>query len=80
MSKLKNRISVFPLILVLGILYLLSSDMGITRWYQLRNERHQIQADIDRLIREEKKLTIEEARKLIDQIEISLRKSSYLSE
>ncbi|ABV49674.1 Orn/DAP/Arg decarboxylase family 2 [Prochlorococcus marinus str. MIT 9215] len=29
---------------------------------------------------DQKKLTIEEARKLIDQIEISLRKSSYLSE
>jgi len=29
---------------------------------------------------DKKKLTIEEARKLIDQIEISLRKSSYLSE
>jgi len=29
---------------------------------------------------DKKKLTIEEARKLMDQIEISLRKSSYLSE
>ena len=29
---------------------------------------------------DQKKLTIEEARKLIDQIEMSLRKSSYLSE
>ena len=29
---------------------------------------------------DQKKLTIKEARKLIDQIEISLRKSSYLSE
>ena len=29
---------------------------------------------------DKKKLTIEEARKLIDQIELSLRKSSYLSE
>ena len=29
---------------------------------------------------DQKKLTIEEARKLMDQIEISLRKSSYLSE
>ena len=29
---------------------------------------------------DQKQLTIEEARKLIDQIEISLRNSSYLSE
>ena len=29
---------------------------------------------------EQKQLSIEEARKLIDQIETSLRKSSYLSE
>jgi len=30
--------------------------MGIVKWYHLRNERHQIQVEIDRLLIEEKNL------------------------
>ena len=33
--------------------------MGIIKWYQLRQERHQIQTEIDRLILKEKNLTAE---------------------
>ena len=50
---------VFPFILIVGVLFLVSNDMGIVRWYQLRSERNQIQINIDRLIQEEVELTSE---------------------
>ena len=50
---------VFPFILIVGGLFLVSNDMGIIRWYQLRSERNQIQLNIDRLIQEEIELTSE---------------------
>ena len=50
---------VFPFILIVGGLFLVSNDMGIIRWYQLRSERNQIQINIDRLIQEEIELTSE---------------------
>ena len=49
----------FPLILVVGGLFLLSNDMGIIRWYKLHNERNLIQTEIDRLIEQESELTNE---------------------
>ena len=49
----------FPFILIVGGLFLVSNDMGIIRWYQLRSERNQIQINIDRLIQEEVELTSE---------------------
>ncbi len=58
-TNLKNRNLVFPLILVLGMVYLFTSEMGILRWYHLKNEREQIQAEINRLIAEEKSLSEE---------------------
>ena len=36
--------------------------MGIVRWYQLRSERNQIQADIKRFIQDEAELTEELSR------------------
>ena len=33
--------------------------MGIVRWYQLRNERNQVQVAIDQLIQKEAELTTE---------------------
>ena len=33
--------------------------MGIVQWYQLRHERNNVQAEINRLIQEESKLTSE---------------------
>ena len=55
----QNRIMIFPLILIVGGLFLISNDMGIIRWYQLRRERNQVQAEIERLIHEEAILTNE---------------------
>ena len=56
---------VFPLILIISGLFLVSNDMGIIRWYQLRHERNHVQAEIDRLIHNEIKLK-NELNRLID--------------
>ena len=56
---MQNRNFVFPLILILGMLYLFTSEMGILRWYQLKTKREHIQSEINRLILEEKSLTEE---------------------
>ena len=50
---------VFPLLLIFGGLFMVSNDMGIMRWYQLRNERNQVQVAIDQLIQQEVELTNE---------------------
>jgi len=63
---LKNRIILFPIILIIGGLFLISNDMGIVRWYQLRRERNQIQADIKRFIQDEVELTEELSRLTTD--------------
>ena len=48
---------VFPFVLITWGLFFLSNDMGIIRWYQLRNERNRVQREIDRLIDQETELT-----------------------
>ena len=58
-SVFQNRIMIFPLILILGGLFLISNDMGIVKWYQLRKERNRIQAEIDQFIQNEVILTDE---------------------
>ena len=58
-SIFQNRNMIFPIILVLGIMLLLFNDMGIVKWYQLRQERNQIQEEINRLILKEKDFTAE---------------------
>ena len=50
---------VFTFILIVGGLFLVSNDMGIVRWHQLRRERNQVQTEIERLIQEEVELTNE---------------------
>ena len=50
---------IFPIILVLGAMMLFINDMGIIKWYQLKQERLHIQTEIDRLILEEKDLSAE---------------------
>jgi len=55
----QNRNIIFPIILILGGLVLIINDMGIVKWYQLRQDRLQIQEGINRLILEEKNLTEE---------------------
>ena len=56
---IQNRIMIFFLILILGGLFLISNDMGIVKWYQLRKERNHIQAEIDQFIKDEAILTNE---------------------
>ena len=58
-SVFQNRIMIFPLILILGGLFLISNDMGIVKWYQLRKERNRIQSEIDQFIKDEAVLTKE---------------------
>ena len=50
---------VFPFILFVGGLFLVSNDIGLVRWYLLRSERNQVQTEIERLIQEEVELTNE---------------------
>ena len=50
---------VFPLIFIIGGLFLVSNDLGIIRWYQLHRESNQVKAEIDQLIQEEAELTNE---------------------
>ena len=58
-SFFQNRNMIFPIILVLGAILLFFNDMGIVKWYKLKQERLHIQTEIDRLILEEKYLTTE---------------------
>ena len=58
-SVFQNRIMIFPLILILGGIFLISNDMGIVKWYQLRKERNRIQVEIDQFIQNEAILTDE---------------------
>ena len=58
-SIFQTRSIFFPIILVLSSMILLFNEMGIVKWYNLRQERNQIQAEIGRLILEEKDLTAE---------------------
>ena len=58
-SIFQNRYTIFSGILFLGIMLLLFNNMGIFKWYDLRQEQRHIQAEIERLILEEKDLTAE---------------------
>jgi len=58
-SFFQNRNMFFPIILILGVMLLFFNDMGIVKWYRLKQERLHIQIEIDRLILEEKDLTAE---------------------
>ena len=49
----------FPLIFIIGGLFLISNDMGVVRWYQLKTERNQIRAEIDLYIQNEVELAQE---------------------
>ena len=59
---------IFPLIFIVGGLFLISNDMGIVKWYQLRKERNQIQAEIDQFIRQETELN-DELNRLTNDVE-----------
>ena len=64
----QNRILIFPLIFIVGGLFLISNDMGIVKWYQLRKERNQIQAEIDQFIQQEAEFT-DELNRLTNDVE-----------
>ncbi|RMZ49291.1 septum formation initiator family protein [Candidatus Marinimicrobia bacterium PRS2] len=65
---LQNRIMIFPLIFIVGGLFLISNDMGVIKWYQLRKERNRIQAEIDQFIQQETELT-DELNRLTNDVE-----------
>ena len=58
-SIFQNRSMIFPVSLIFGSMLLLFSDMGIIKWYELRQKRRHIQMEIDLLINKEKDLTAE---------------------
>ena len=55
----RKRNIFFPAILVLGAIILIFNDMGIITWHHMRQNRQNIQEEIERLIIEEKRLTEE---------------------
>jgi cell division protein FtsB len=59
---------IFPLIFIVGGLFLISNDMGVIKWYQLRKERNRIQAEIDQFIRQETELN-DELNRLTNDVE-----------
>jgi hypothetical protein len=53
--------------------------MGIFKWYQLRNQRNQIQIDINKMIIEEKELNMELDKLLNDSAYIKkLHKKNFI--
>ena len=64
----QNRILIFPLIFIVGGLFLISNDMGIMKWYQIRKERNRIQAEIDQFIQQEAEFT-DELNRLTNDVE-----------
>jgi len=58
-SIFKSRIMFFPLIFIIGGLFLIVNDMGAFRWYKLREERNQIRSEIDLYIQNEIELAQE---------------------
>jgi len=59
---------IFPLIFIVGGLFLISNDMGVIKWYQLRKERNRIQVEIDQFIRQETELN-DELNRLTNDVE-----------
>ena len=55
----RKRNIFFSAIIVLGAIVLIFNDMGIITWYHMRQNRQNIQEEIERLIIEEKRLTEE---------------------
>ena len=41
---------IFLIIIILGCIPLFFNELGIFKWYQLKKERYQMQAEIDNLI------------------------------
>ena len=58
-SIFQNKNIIFPIILIIGGMFLLFNDMGIIKWYHLRQEKQKIKEEIDHLILNEKDLAAE---------------------
>ena len=58
-SMFKNKIIAFPIIFVTAFFFIVTSDMGILKWNQLKNKRNQIQKEINQLIIKEAELNLE---------------------
>ena len=54
-----SRNIIFPIILILGGIAFIFNDMGIMKWYHLKQELNKIQITIDQLISKEKVLNEE---------------------
>tara|TARA_B100001029_G_C15057683_1_gene455730 strand:- start:2522 stop:2815 length:294 start_codon:yes stop_codon:yes gene_type:complete len=57
--KRKKNIILIPFLLIFSILFLFSNDVGIMKWYQLKNERNQLKLQINTLINKENELNKE---------------------
>lgn len=56
-TKLFSKQLLLFLILILGFLFLLFTDLGIYRWYQLKEKRSELRLEIDSLLIKENNLS-----------------------
>ena len=54
-----NRKLIFPIILISSFVLFFFNDMGVSKWYQLRKEKKEIQNDINLMINKENLLSQE---------------------
>ena len=66
----KNRIIIFPVLLIIWFIFSVTSDMGIFRWYQLSNEK--------KYIKQKTKNLLEQETYLIDEIERLKNDTEYV--
>ena len=48
-----NRLIIYPILLFLGIIFLLSNDIGVIKWYKLNKKRNNIKNTISNLKNQE---------------------------
>ena len=48
-----NRLIIYPILLFLGIIFLLSNDIGVIKWYKLNKKRNNIKNTISNLENQE---------------------------
>ena len=56
-NKIFSRYFLFFLTSIFGFLFLLFTDLGIYRWYQLKEKRSELRLEIDSLLIEENNLS-----------------------
>ena len=55
-KKLKAKRLIFFIIIISGFILLFFNEVGLLKWYQLREEKNLIQAEINHLLLQEKNL------------------------